>query len=124
MNDCIDLILGKAFFIFIFFSFLLSHVGENQGIDKSFSREIYNDNCGRLCSRARYRCVTLKNCLTVAKRHTNRMSNNRVFSLILNENFAVPYSSQTEKNSCSLEKGNRYVSTLKGIIDHLIIPLF
>ena len=98
MNDCIDLILGKAFFIFIFFSFLLSHVGENQGIDKSFSREIYNDNCGRLCSRARYRCVTLKNCLTVAKRHTNRMSYKRVFSLILNENFAVPYSSQNEKN--------------------------
>ena len=34
----------------------------------------------------------------MAKRHTNRMSNNRVFSLILNENFAVPYSSQNEKN--------------------------
>ena len=29
------------------------------------------------------------------------MSNNRVFSLILNENFAVPYSSQNEKNYCS-----------------------
>ena len=43
----------------------------------------------------------LKNCLTVAKRHTNRMSNNRVFSLILNKNFAVPYSSQNEKNYCS-----------------------
>ena len=29
------------------------------------------------------------------------MSNNGVFSLLLNENFAVPYSSQTEKNDCS-----------------------
>ena len=52
------------------------------------------------------------------------MSYNRVFSLILDENFAVPYSSQTEKNYFSLEKGSRYVSTPKGIIDHLIIPLF
>ena len=112
MNDCIDLILGKAFFIFIFFHFPDSRLSVLKGFhfhlcfltwvktEESINHflEKYYDNCGRLCSRALSRCVTLKNCLTVAKRHTNRMSYKRVFSLILNENFAVPYSSQNEKN--------------------------
>ena len=37
--------------------------------------------------------------------YKGRMRNNRVFSLLLNENFVVPYSSQTEKNYYSLEEG-------------------
>ena len=37
--------------------------------------------------------------------YKDRMKNNRVFSLLLNENFAVPYSSQTQKNYYSLEEG-------------------
>ena len=37
--------------------------------------------------------------------YKGRMKNNRVFSLLLNENFVVPYSSQTEKNYYSLEEG-------------------
>ena len=37
--------------------------------------------------------------------YKGRMRNNRVFSLLLNENFVVPYSSQSEKNYYSLEEG-------------------
>ena len=37
--------------------------------------------------------------------YKGRMRNNRVFSLLLNENFVVPYSSQTEKNYYSLKEG-------------------
>ena len=66
------------------------------------------------CLRARSCCVKLKkNCLPVAKRYTSRMRNNRVFSLLLNENFVVPYCSQTEKNYYSPGEGNRYFITQK-----------
>ena len=37
--------------------------------------------------------------------YKGRMKNNRVFSLLLNENFVVPYSSQTAKNYYSVEEG-------------------
>ena len=47
-----------------------------------------------------------------------------MFSLLLNENFVVPYPGQTENNYYSLEEGNRYFITCEGIIYHLIIPLF